>query len=137
MITPNAKLLEMLAALITAELDGGSLRLFKNDFVPNENSVAGDFTVADFTGYANVAVATWGTPYLDDLARPTTLGGLRTFAQTGTAVNNVVYGVYYLNATNELVWAERFAEPFAFAGTGTTLPIVPKYQLGNKDAPGL
>jgi hypothetical protein len=129
-IVPTTERLAELDTVKAAHLDGGSFRLFQNDIVPNKDTVAGDLLVCNFTGYSNVAIATWSDAFIDDLGRVASLGTLAVFHQTGSAVTNTAYGAYYLNAAGDLVWAIRFDQPFQFSGAGLSLPVVPKYFYG-------
>lgn len=130
-VVPKAQQLTQLSDIIAARLDGGSLRLFQNNYVPDSSSNAASFTVANFTGYANKTIATWGAPFLDGTNVPSTLAPLQTFTATASTVTNIVYGVYYLDAGGELVFAERFATPMSFNAADVALPMVPRFQLGN------
>ena len=125
--------LDFLAALKTGIFDGGSFRLYKNDYTPNVNTLVADLIVADFTGYANKTIAAWNAPYLDALKIGNLVAPLQTFSQTATTITNIVYGCFFLSVAvgNPLVYAERFATPVNFGAIGDTLNIVPKFQLGN------
>lgn len=129
-VVPTLSRLAQLDDIIAARLDGGSLRLFKNDIIPNETTALAAFTVADFTGYANKTIATWNAPYLDGQNKATVLAPLQAFTPTGTALANTIYGVYYLDAGGALVYAERFAQPIIVTGPTTPVNVVPRYQMG-------
>jgi hypothetical protein len=128
-IVPAAEKLLQLGFIQVESLDGGSLRLFKNDYTPNSQTVLAELEVADFTGYANKTIATWNAPFLDELLRATCLAPLQTFAATGSTITNLIYGAYYLNVGGTLVWAARFSAPIPMAANGNSIPMVPKFQL--------
>jgi hypothetical protein len=107
-------------------LDGLTVGLFINDATPTPQSVIGDFELADFPGYAAVA--------LDDLAGPKALPGDRwgydQFAQF--AANDAVeptqtaygYIIYEAGAPNVYRGGERFAQPYNFAGIGNFIALL-------------
>jgi len=119
-----------IAALIAAQLDGGSLRLFQNDITPDRKTLVADLDIATYTGYANKTIATWGAPYLDVNGLASCVAPLQTFAATGDAISNTVYGAYYLDSGGDLVWAVRFSDPWTFNSTGDTYNMVPLFQYG-------
>jgi len=136
-VLPASSRLLQLEAIIAAQLDGGSLRLYKNELTPTVDSILADFTVANFTGYANKTIATWGTPYLDALGLATVLGGLQTWTCTDAVTPNQIYGCYYVDAGGELIFAERFSSPIPMGSADEVLNMVPKYQVGNIEGPVL
>jgi hypothetical protein len=129
-VIPTASRIEQLAAIVAAQLDMGTLHLFKNNITPNKNTLLADLVVADFDGYAGKAIAAWGAEFLDPLGLATTVAPLQTWTSTGQVTPNTIYGCYYRDAGGDLVYAEKFANPVFFAITGDTLNLVPKYQVG-------
>lgn len=123
--------LDQLDAIKTASLDGGSLRLFQNDYVPNKDTVLADLTIATFSGYANKTIATWNDPFLDPAGLATCLAPLQEFVQTADTISNIIYGAYYLDSGGALVWVDRFANSVPMADATSRLNMVPKYQFGN------
>lgn len=130
-VIPKLSRIAVVDAIVAAQLDGGSLRLYQNDITPSVDSILTDFTVATFTGYANKTIATWGATYVDVNDKATTVAPLQTFAATAATVGNTVYGCYYLDSGGALVWAARFDEQWTFQDTGDTYNMVPKYQFGD------
>jgi hypothetical protein len=129
-VIPKAARMAELAAIIAAQLDGGSLRLFQNDIQIDEDTVLADFLVATFSGYANKTIAAWGDPFLDWQEVATTLTPLQTFAANASTVQNICYGLYYVTAGGALAFAVRFSQPWNFAQAGDTKNIVLRYQSG-------
>lgn len=85
------------------------LKLYKNDVTPSQSSVAGDFTVADFTGYSNKTLSrgSWASPTTVSNKASTSYAA-QTFTNSGTA--QTIYGYYVVGATSgTLIWAERFS----------------------------
>ena len=112
------------------QLDGGSLRLFQNDFTPNADSLLAAFIVADFVGYANKTIVTWGAAFLDPTGLATTLAPLQTWTPTNGVSPNTVFGCYFLDAGGDLVWSYRFPNPVYFADANSVFNMVPKFQSG-------
>jgi hypothetical protein len=123
---PFAELLAEATAIKTGRLDAGTVKLFQNNFTPNKSSLLADFTECDFTGYADVDIADWNDPYVDDEGSVSIVAPIATFAATGSAVTNLAYGWYYVTTGGALVMGERFDEPVNFAASGNTLNLVLK-----------
>lgn len=83
-----------------------TLRLFKNDHPPVETDDVFAFDEATFTGYAAVPTTGWGMPALDAAFRAQIVEVLHTFACTGPAVPNTIFGYYLTDPAGRLVWAE-------------------------------
>ena len=130
------------ARLLLELLDGGttrenwSLRLYKNDITPAEGDVAGTYTVADFTDYANETLTrtvnngvTWATVG--------TSGGTTSseYVEQSWTVNSGgsaqdIYGYYFIGATSTLlVLAERFASAPRTLNPDDTLNLTPALEL--------
>lgn len=122
-VATNIALLNKAAAFKASDLDGGSLRLFQNNFTPDRNSVDADFDVADFGGYANITIATFNDPFMDILGRAITLAPTQVFAASGVAPSNLIYGWYFRNVAGDVILAERFASPISMAAITDALPL--------------
>jgi len=108
--------------------------LFQNDFTPNVDSAIGDFTSADFSGYAL-------SPGLGGTGHPFGTQGIGcTFAATFVSnpatpfVPNVVFGYAWVDSLSaDWYFAERFDEPISvtvagmqiFLHTGFDIPFYP------------
>lgn len=106
-----------------------SLRLFQNNFTPNNASQLSDFTVADFAGYANITLTggSWtttpGAPSVAAYAE-------QTFTRTTTGAVQTIYGYYIVNAGGTKVWAyEKFATAQAVTSAGSTIRVTPRIKL--------
>jgi hypothetical protein len=88
-----------------------SLRLFKNNFTPDVNSVLADFTIANFSGYASLA-AGWGARSLDGGGLAQCFSVIADFLHDGGATANDVYGWYIQDDTAaKVLAANRLAAP--------------------------
>jgi hypothetical protein len=113
LVVPDLGEVEMLRWTLRADLTRTvnlTLHLFKNDYTPHRESVIGDFTEADFDGYAPVALD-WG-----QWTGPNSVGGVAVSLygsgfQTFTPATGTqdIYGYYVTDAEDEIcIWAERF-----------------------------
>lgn len=116
--------------LIRASLNTYRMRLYKNNFTPLVTSVLGDFTEANFSGYALQLTNAWGAiATVGDLAK--TIHPLLTFAHNGGVVDCDVYGYYITDAGGNYIYAERNpAGPFSVV-PGTTYSVLAEFTLDN------
>ena len=107
-----------------------SLRLFQNDYTPVEGSVVGNFTVATFTGYASITLAT-GDWTITPGAPTAAACGQKTFTSSAGSQNQPIYGYYLVTATDEIVIAaERFSDgPYTIVNNGDTIKVTPNITL--------
>lgn len=102
-----------------------TLRIFKSDTTPDEDTVVGDLTEADFTGYAAEVLtrAGWDAAVTDVNGRATISYG-SAISWTSTS-SQTVYGIYLTeNSGNTLIFCERFTDALAL-----TSGIALTYQL--------
>jgi len=116
------------------------LKLYKNNYTPVAGSVAGSFTVADFTGYSNKTLAKTSWPIASNVSPVspcTDIEASSSYAEqswTCGSSGNTVYGYYVIGATsNVLLWADKFSAARTIA-EGDILRIVPKFQLRSQKA---
>lgn len=127
LVVPNVGEGKMLALILAGDL---TLKLYKNDVTPGEGDTAGTYTVADFTGYANVTLTggvwsvTEGGPSYATYAQ-------QTFASTLGGQSQNIYGYYVVHAASGiLLWAERFAgAPYAIINNGDSIKVTPYIEL--------
>lgn len=109
-----------------------TLKLYANNYVPVEGSVAGDFTEVAGGGYAakTLTNGTW--------AGASTAGGTtssayaeQTFTFTGALTTNPdIYGYFIVGASSgTLYWAEKASATFTPANNGDTYKVTPKIEL--------
>lgn len=128
---PNVQRRAIVNELIGAGnfLDAAVIHLYKNDYTPGPATVVGDFTEADFTGYAASAIVVWGTVLTDPSNVAYVAGDAKTFASTGSAVPNTIYG-YWAQGAGGLMYAERFDAPIPILGVGDGIVLVPRFSFG-------
>jgi len=103
-----------LSVLDTIRLDTTcltTLKLFKNDHVPAVDDVNGDYTEADFSGYADVDLGDWNSAFLNGDDKGEIDADPALFQHNGGGTSNTVYGAYVVNGAGDVVYAERFAAP--------------------------
>lgn len=106
-----------------------TLRLFKSDTTPTEASVAGDFTEADFAGYAGAAL-TGGSWTTTQGAPGTGTYAAQTFTRSSTGTAQSIYGYYLVTTTGGLLrWAERFDSPVIVELINDAIRITPRLTL--------
>ena len=125
----KAESLASLDAYLTAAVAAGyQWGLYKNNFTPTEDSVIGDVTPANFSGYAGLQsfsswnAATWGSP------RATATAADVVWTHNGGGTPNDIYGYYVVDGSGALAWAERNAvAPVTISGAGQTYTVKPAY----------
>jgi len=102
------------------------LRLFKNDKTPADADVVGDYTEANFTGYA--APTLTGASWTVTPGDPATAAyAEQDFTSSADQSAQTVYGYYLTRATGgELVWAERFPTSQVIQNNGDRISITPR-----------
>jgi hypothetical protein len=128
-------LLAMLGQYDVNEIDL-ECRLFVNNFTPSLAMVKDDFVEASFTGYAPVALpwADWQAPTLAD-DRMVSVFDTSPIEWLNSGSAQTVYGYFFLEPVEEVVWlAEEFATP-RLLGTSATLQVDLKLYLRNDPLP--
>jgi len=118
-----------LSFLNTVRLDGDclkNLRLFRNDHVPAVDDVNADYTEANFSGYAAVALGDWNAAFLNGDDKGEIDGDPANFAHNGGATSNTIYGVYVTNNAGDVVYAERFDAPRVLSSATDEINYTPK-----------
>lgn len=128
LVVPNVGEEEILNKILNQVL---TFKLFSNNIIPAEGNTAASYTEVTGGGYASktLTFANWtvtaGAPTvaLYDIAQ--------NFAFTGaTGAPGTIYGYYVVNASNVLMWAERFAVgvvPFTPI-SGSSIVITPRLE---------
>lgn len=128
LIVPFQSSLELLDAIIFAVLGNSALCLFKNNYTPLHTSAIGDFTEADFDGYARIVLTGWPAAALDGNNKASTFLAYQTFTKAGAITANDIYGAFVLDFAGNLLYAERFASgPFTLSVPGQKLLYQPVF----------
>lgn len=131
LLVPNNGEGDALAAIVgKAAAENLKLRLYQNNITPAETDTAATYTVATFTGYADITLtaASWtvteGAPSDASYAQ-------QTFTSSADQSSQSIYGYYFTRVTSgRIAWAERFpAGPYAIANNGDNIKVTPKFTL--------
>lgn len=127
-VVPDVSELTLLNSLIASEFDGAKVRLFKNDFVPDAETILGDFTAADFPGYAEITLETWSAAYTNEGGRAQTDHPMVTWTVSDDFVGQTIYGMYVVNAGGDLLWCELATiGPVELTLEGQTYSLTPSF----------
>ena len=111
------------------------LRLFQNNYSPDEDDATTSFTVANFTGYAlrTLTRALWNAAAVST-SKAESSYNTSPESWTCGATGNTVYGYWVEgnNGPNDVLWSERFATARVLAD-GDVLNITPKFTLQSEN----
>lgn len=131
---PSAAELELLQYLVTTiNSDGLKVRLFKNDVTPDDNTVIGDLTEADFEGYAAGDLANLTTPGVV-AAQAQTQGDSVTFTMGTPGTTNNIYGHYITDSAGTVLYGvvRDPSAPIAMDTAGKEYTVFPVLTLRDK-----
>ncbi len=102
-----------------------SLLLFQNNWTPAETDVIGNYTEANFPGYA--AKALTGADFAVTGGAPTTaVAPAQTFTCSGATTQNIYGAVLKRTASGVIMTAERYAGvPFLIQNPGDNVGVTP------------
>lgn len=116
--------LAALADLIAGALTGAEVALYQSDTPATPSTPLGDYTLADYDGYAPEAI-TWLAPSIGSDGEPEVVGIVGEFRPTGTATPNVIYGALVTDGAGTTLYAAaRLENPPAAMGATTDSIIV-------------
>lgn len=112
------------------------LILYQNNLgAPDQDTVYGDLTECDFTGYSQVVLARsdWNAPSTVSHKAKIVLNSAITFTFTDT-VSQTAYGYAVVNdAEDTILWIEEFSDgPRVFTVSGDSLTFTPQL-TGNSE----
>lgn len=108
------------------------LKLYKahsggNTTDPDDTATEASFTVADFTGYADITLTgnSWS------ISGNEASYAQQTFTSTAGSQNQSIYGYYMVQTTSgKIMWAERFSDgPYVIVNNGDLIKVTPKITL--------
>lgn len=129
LVVPNVSELELLEAIRANELDGGDLRLFTGSHVPAASDTLSTYTAIEpsFGGYAAITCSSWGAVFTNGDGEAETDETVRTFTATGSGLPVTVTGVFYVNPSGDLLYAERFQSSVTVTNAGDTVSYLPVF----------
>lgn len=128
------KLLALIDHLAAAAgtLNGLSLGLYKDGPLPGVLNTFASFTECDFSGYAAIAMLTWGpASWEEDVGEVVSLSPDGIFTHSGGAVANTVKGIVIFDpgAPNDLVYSDEFLVPKMMQFIGDQIEYVPRVKF--------
>lgn len=136
LVVPDAGELELLKKMLKSALtvdESYTLKLFKNNVTPTQATVAGDFTEADFTGYAakTLTRAGWNDPTTVSNKGRADYSVEQIWTCTGGS--NTIYGYYIIGTTSGVcLWAQLFASPRT-VDNGVVVSVTPSLTLNSEN----
>jgi hypothetical protein len=109
LLVPTASQLTFLDNIRTAgKLLNATLHLYVSNYTPVLADVAATYNAieAAFGGYAAQTITDWGAAATVS-AKAKTVAGNYTFTASGTGLPATVYGIYVLDASGNLLYAEK------------------------------
>jgi len=132
-VVPDVAEIELMKKVLKDE--NFILKLYRNDYTPDSDSLLSSFTEANFDGYGQklLVKTSWTGPTTVSPTAPCTDNlASATYAEqswTCGSVGNTVYGYYVVGATTgKLMWADEFASERNL-GDSDVLRIIPKFTL--------
>ncbi len=105
------------------------LKLYKNNVTPAETDIHSTYTVATFTGYADISMSSTGSWTVSGTAPTMIAYPQQTFTcGANLGATEQLYGYYVIATTsNTLLWAERFSDgPYPITNNGDQVKITPQ-----------
>ena len=128
---PNTGEVLILQELI-AYLNSLVIDLYQNNYTPVDTSLAADFTVATFDGYAQKTLDTFAAAFLNGNDKAETDHLLLTWVSTGVTANTI-YGYYVRTSGGLLVYAERNPTGGTLIDAiGESYSILPRFTLATE-----
>jgi len=127
LIVPNAAE-DFLQSILKNTFNGpGRIKLFMNDYTPDEDTVEADFDEADFSGYADQASTLTGPTNVGGVS---IMNGLWTFAHNGGGTSNTIYGWWITsNFAGLFIVCERLPTPKVMASAADELIVALPWRL--------
>lgn len=120
--TGKRRMLDSCVAEISTDM---KLVLFKASVVISDDTVYGDLTIADYSGYSSQTVS-FPASSIDGDAKASSLAPMITFTHSGGGTSNVIYGYALVDVgDNTLIFVEMFAAPQSMSVSGDFIKITP------------
>jgi hypothetical protein len=126
LVIPDAGEIRLLQIMLGA--GDLTLKLYTNDFSPTITSVIGDFTEMTGMGYTSKTLGSggWTVTTVSNVGSASAASQVWTFTAGGPTT---IYGYFVVDASNNLLWGERFGVSVTVQLGGDSLTIVPKLTL--------
>lgn len=115
-------------------LETPTLILYQNNHSPSKETVIGDLTECNFTGYAAVAAVAFGAAHIDTDGKVKMKAPSETFVASGAAVGNSVFGWAITNAAKTALYvAQAFDTEYVISETGQGITVQPEVVFPDND----
>lgn len=116
----------------TMPLWASNLKLYKDGPTPSPGSLLSDFTEANYSGYAAVAM-TWNPPHLELDGSYSLISSLSNFLATDSTTTNNIKGalIVYGSDSTKLAMAEEFPTVIPISQAGDGFGYVASVNAGN------
>lgn len=134
LITSNAAECALLDKMLKSALvsdENYILKLFRNDYTPDDNYAAASFTEANFTNYAakTLTRSAWASAAVVSSKAQTSYA---TQSWTCGSSGNTIYGMYVVGSSSGTVlWSERFGSTRVVADQDV-LSVTPTFTLNHE-----
>lgn len=119
-VIPDAGMKAMLELIIAGE---AKVRLAKASITVDKDTVIGDFTEADFNGYA-AATLSWGSITIDGDNNAVSVAGDAVFTRGPSAGSNTIYAWYLTDSAGTVLYAGRTLDtPVPMNGEDDSLTV--------------
>jgi hypothetical protein len=112
---------EILNGMVSANLLK-RMRLFQNNHTPVNSDTYASYTEATFSGYSGYQNIVWGSAFINGSTQGEIDATQLTWTHNGGGTANTIYGVYITDASDNLLYAERFPAPLTLASSGDAVP---------------
>jgi hypothetical protein len=110
-----------------------TLHLYKNSLVIDRDTILADLDEADFDGYSEEDISTWGTIYIDPVDNAATSDADETiFLCASSSTPNIIYGAYFTDQIGDLWWIDEFSAPQVMGDSGNTFGYSPQFKVESK-----
>lgn len=132
-VVGEVELLKRVLGISVADSDV-VIKLYKNDYTPNNGTTVSNFVEPNDSYYEAITVnnSVWEITAGDiSPATPTSAINQDEESPIDFIFNEYekVYGYFVTNSNGDLLWAERFDAPIDLGQDGGTITIVPRMQL--------
>lgn len=105
------------------------IRLFQNNYVPTPYDTTSAYTEATFSGYPGFTNLAFGAAFINGANQGEIDSPQVTWTQDGGPTGNLIYGVYVTDATDKLIYADRFPAPVNMVSVGNQIQYTPSCTL--------
>lgn len=128
---PNEGEIKLLDKILHDGTEVLSLRLFNNNYTPDDATTISNFSEATFTNYVALPIssASFGAAETVSDKASSTFGSAQTW--TCGSTGDTVYGYFVMDSVSKILWAEKFGTARVVA-ENDTISIQPSLTLNSE-----